>query len=96
MTFKLNSSEIIDGIGNDLNCIAAGVYSKGIITNAEYQICVNPEASNEESCVKILLQQVSNRVNQDPKNLYTFINILQKMREPTSHYGDQIRKLMKS
>lgn len=95
VTFKQNSTEIVDGIQNDLSRIATKALSEDIITNAVYNICVNPTASKEDTCTDTLLQEVSKEVKHNPKQLYTFIKILQKRGEPISHYGDRICKLIK-
>lgn len=95
VTFKQNSTEIVDGIQNDLNRIATKAFSEDIITNAVYNLCVNPTASKQDTCTDTLLQEVSKEVEHNPKQLYTFIKILQKRGEPISHYGDRICKLIK-
>lgn len=87
-TFKLNSSQIIDGIHNDLCHIATKTYSEDIITNADYnKMCQSP-ASKEDTCTELLLQEVSKAVKHNPQQLYTFIKILQKRGEPINHHGD--------
>ena len=79
---------------SNLNSIAPAVYKKNIITEAEYDMIMDPAAKHSTRCTTKIFKDVRVLIKKDPSKMEPFISAIIAMGKPISDWALRLREEM--